>query len=81
MIRPGQTVAIPAGSRGIANIGLILREIAAYFSSIGAALPFIVPAMGSHGGGTVEGQVRMLQQSWQLPKNPSVFRFEPPWKQ
>lgn len=59
LIRPGQTVAIPAGSRGIANIGVILREIAAYFSSIGAA-PFIVPAMGSHGGGTVEGQVRML---------------------
>ena len=58
-IRPGQTVAIPAGRRGIANIGLILREIAAYFSSMGA-LPFIVPAMGSHGGGTVEGQVRML---------------------
>ena len=58
-IRPGQTVAIPAGSRGIANIGLILREIAAHFSSVGA-LPFIVPAMGSHGGGTVEGQLRML---------------------
>jgi hypothetical protein len=59
LIRPGQSVAIPAGSRGIANIGVILREIAAYFSSIGAA-PFIVPAMGSHGGGTVDGQVRML---------------------
>lgn len=59
IIAPGQTVAIPAGSRGIANIGLILREIAAYFSGLGA-LPFIVPAMGSHGGGTVEGQVRML---------------------
>ena len=29
-VRPGQTVAITAGSRGIANIGLILREIAAY---------------------------------------------------
>jgi len=59
VIRPGQTVAIPAGSRGIANIGLILREIAAYFSSLDA-LPFVVPAMGSHGGGTVEGQMRML---------------------
>ena len=59
MILPGQTVAIPAGSRGIANIGLILREIAAHFSAMGA-LPFVVPAMGSHGGGTVEGQVRML---------------------
>ena len=60
VIRPGQTVAIPAGSRGIANIGLILREIAAYFTSIGAA-PFIVPAMGSHGGGTADGQLRMLR--------------------
>ncbi len=59
IIRPGQSVAIPAGSRGIANIGLILREIAAYFTSIGAA-PFIVPAMGSHAGGTAEGQLRML---------------------
>jgi hypothetical protein len=59
VIRPGQTVAIPAGSRGIANIGLILREIARYFTSMGAA-PFIVPAMGSHGGGTVDGQLRML---------------------
>ncbi len=58
-IRPGQSVAIPAGSRGIANISLILREIAGYFKAIGA-LPFIVPAMGSHGGGTIEGQLRML---------------------
>ena len=58
-IRPGQSVAIPAGSRGIANIPLILREIASYFKAIGA-LPFIVPAMGSHGGGTIEGQLRML---------------------
>lgn len=58
-IRPGQSVAIPAGSRGIANIALILREIAAYFQSIGA-VPYLVPAMGSHGGGTVHGQVKML---------------------
>ncbi len=58
-IRPGQSVAIPAGSRGIANIALILRETVAYFQSIGAA-PFLVPAMGSHGGGTVHGQLKML---------------------
>lgn len=58
-IRPGQSVAVPAGSRGIANIALILRETVAYFKSIGAA-PFLVPAMGSHGGGTVHGQLRML---------------------
>ena len=60
IVRPGQTVAIPAGSRGITNIGLILREIAAYFTAIGAS-PFVVPAMGSHGGGTVEGQLKMLR--------------------
>ena len=58
-IRPGQSVAVPAGSRGIANIALILRETVDYFKSIGAA-PFLVPAMGSHGGGTVEGQLKML---------------------
>lgn len=58
-IRPGQTVAIPAGSRGVANIGVILREIAAHFTALGAK-PFLVPAMGSHGGGTAEGQVKLL---------------------
>ncbi|MGV2338085.1 MAG UNVERIFIED_CONTAM: nickel-dependent lactate racemase [Planctomycetaceae bacterium] len=58
-IRPGQSVAIPAGSRGVANIGLILREIAAHFTALGAK-PFLVPAMGSHGGGTAEGQVKLL---------------------
>jgi hypothetical protein len=59
-VRPGQTVAIPAGSRGVANIGLILREIAAWFKTLGAS-PFLVPAMGSHGGGTAEGQVKLLK--------------------
>lgn len=58
-IHPGQTVAIPGGSRGISNIPLILREVASYFKSIGA-IPFLVPAMGSHGGGTIEGQLKML---------------------
>ena len=58
-VRPGQTVAIPGGSRGIANIPLILKEIVSYFKSIDA-VPFLVPAMGSHGGGTVEGQLKML---------------------
>jgi len=58
-IRPGETVAIPAGSRGVANIAVILREIAAYFTALGAQ-PFLVPAMGSHGGGTAAGQLKML---------------------
>lgn len=58
-IKPGQTVAITAGSRGIANIAVILRAIVAHLKELGAR-PFLVPAMGSHGGGTVEGQVEVL---------------------
>lgn len=59
VVRPGQTVAITAGSRGIANLDVIIRQIAAHFLALGAR-PFIVPAMGSHGGGTVAGQVQLL---------------------
>ncbi|MHB1422181.1 MAG: nickel pincer cofactor-dependent isomerase, group 22 [Gemmataceae bacterium] len=59
-IKPGQTVALTAGSRGIANIPLVLRSTAAYLKKLGAK-PFLVPAMGSHGGGTVEGQRRIVE--------------------
>ena len=59
VVSKGQTVAIPAGSRGIANIAVILRECVRYFKSIQAS-PFIVPAMGSHGGGDVPGQLQVL---------------------
>ncbi|MFO0178126.1 MAG: lactate racemase domain-containing protein, partial [Planctomyces sp.] len=58
-VRAGQTVAITAGSRGIANIALILKGIVDHFRTLGAS-PFLVPAMGSHGGGTADGQVKML---------------------
>ncbi len=57
--KPGDTVAITAGSRGIANIGPILAAAVAAVRESGAE-PFIVPAMGSHGGGTAEGQVEVL---------------------
>jgi Lactate racemase N-terminal domain len=59
-IRSGQTVALTAGSRGIANIPLILRGTAAFLKRLGAR-PFLVPAMGSHGGGTAEGQRGILE--------------------
>jgi hypothetical protein len=59
-IRPGHTVALTAGSRGIANIPLILRATADYLKKLGAR-PFLVPAMGSHGGGTAEGQRQILE--------------------
>ena len=58
-IQPGQTVAITAGSRGIANIRFIIRAVVDHFKTIGAR-PYIVAAMGSHGGGTSEGQRRIL---------------------
>jgi len=59
-LKPGSRVAITAGSRGIANISLILAEAVAYFKRIGAK-PFLVAAMGSHGGGTVAGQRQVLE--------------------
>lgn len=59
-VRPGQTVAITAGSRGIANIHLIIRGAVQHFLAMGAK-PFIVPAMGSHGGGTAEGQREIIE--------------------
>ena len=58
-VKPGQRIALTGGSRGIANIALILKSAADYVKSIGAR-PFIFPAMGSHGGATAEGQTAML---------------------
>ncbi|MFH5181793.1 lactate racemase domain-containing protein [Paenibacillus sp. TAB 01] len=58
-ITPGTRVALTAGSRGIANIALILRSAVRVLKQMGAA-PFIVPAMGSHGGATAEGQLEVL---------------------
>lgn len=58
-IKPGARIAVTAGSRGIAGIALILKSVLAALQAAGAD-PFLVPAMGSHGGGTVEGQVAVL---------------------
>jgi len=59
-LRAGQTVAVTAGSRGVANIHRITRQVVASLKELGAE-PFIVPAMGSHGGGTPEGQRRIVE--------------------
>jgi len=58
-VRPGQRIALTGGSRGIANIALILKSAADYVKSIGGR-PFVFPAMGSHGGATAVGQTAML---------------------
>jgi Lactate racemase N-terminal domain len=60
IIKPGQTVALTAGSRGVANIATILRAAADYLRTLGAK-PFVIPAMGSHGGGTADGQLDVLR--------------------
>ncbi len=59
-VQPGQSVAITAGSRGITNIAEILRAAVEHFRALGAE-PFLVAAMGSHGGGTAEGQRQVLE--------------------
>ena len=58
-VKSGDRVALTAGSRQINNFPLILREVIAVFRERGCE-PFIVPAMGSHGGATAEGQRAVL---------------------
>ncbi len=58
-LRPGTRVAVGVGSRGIANLQDVVRAVVNGLRAAGAA-PFILPAMGSHGGGTAEGQIALL---------------------
>ncbi|MGI5835538.1 MAG: lactate racemase domain-containing protein [Chloroflexota bacterium] len=60
-VKPGQRIALTAGSRGVANIALILKTIADELKKLDAK-PFIVPTMGSHGGATPEGQVELIAE-------------------
>jgi len=59
-VRPGERIALSAGSRGIRDKAKVLRVIATRLKAL-SAKPFLVPCMGSHGGGTAEGQVKMLR--------------------
>jgi hypothetical protein len=59
-ISKGQRIAITAGSRGIANIPEILRTVVEEVKAAGG-VPFLIPAMGSHGGATAHGQVETLR--------------------
>ncbi|MBU1275716.1 MAG: nickel-dependent lactate racemase [Proteobacteria bacterium] len=58
-VRPGQRVAITAGSRGVTDMVKAIAAVAAFFKELGAE-PFVAPAMGSHGGATDQGQADML---------------------
>ena len=58
-LKPGASVAVGVGSRGIAGIAELVRDVVARLRAAGCE-PFIVPAMGSHGGATAEGQTAVL---------------------
>ena len=58
-LRPGAKIAVAVGSRGITNLQRIVAEALQALQGAGAK-PFIVPAMGSHGGATPEGQTALL---------------------
>ena len=60
MVKPGMRVALAVGSRGIADLEKIVRHVGAALLERGAK-PFIVPAMGSHGGGEAAGQRQVLK--------------------
>jgi hypothetical protein len=59
-IKRGAKIVVCVGSRGISNLPLIVHEVLAQLKLAGAE-PFIIPAMGSHGGATPEGQAGILE--------------------
>ena len=58
-VKSGESIAITAGSRGIANIDIIIKSVVNELRKLGSH-PFVFPAMGSHGGATDEGQIKVL---------------------
>lgn len=67
-LQAGQSVAIGVGSRGIASLAEIVKATVEAVQHLGG-IPFIVPAMGSHGGATDEGQRRVLAQYGITPES------------
>lgn len=59
-IKPGMRVAITAGSRGIDHMPEAIRILGSFIQARGA-YAFVIPAMGSHGGATAEGQRSILE--------------------
>src|SRR5215212_3188198 len=58
-IKPGARVCLTAGSRGVDRIAQVLKATVVEVKRLGAE-PFIIPAMGSHGGATAEGQLELI---------------------
>ena len=60
LFKPGEKIAVATGSRGITNLPLILKTIISFLKKNGNDV-IIIPAMGSHGGATAEGQIEILE--------------------
>jgi len=60
VVKPGSRIAVAVGSRGIASITECISTLVDALKECGAS-PFIIPAMGSHGGATPEGQAAVLR--------------------
>lgn len=58
-LAPGAKVAVGVGSRGISNLATVVAGVVRCLRSLGAE-PFIIPAMGSHGGAAAQGQIEVL---------------------
>ena len=67
-VQPGARVAVGVGSRGIRNLPLIVKTVVGLLKAHGAQ-PYIVPAMGSHGGATAEGQIGVLERLGVTPES------------
>jgi hypothetical protein len=67
-IKPGMSIAVTAGSRGISDICSVVQTVIELLQRQGAE-PFVVPAMGSHGGATAEGQMEILSSLGLTEKN------------
>jgi hypothetical protein len=70
-LKPGGRVAVTGGSRGVANIATVIRTTCDCLKALGAK-PFVVPAMGSHGGATAEGQLKVLAHYGITPESMEV---------
>lgn len=67
-LKPGATIAISSGSRGITDIVTIVTSLVNWIKAHGG-VPFLTPAMGSHGGATAEGQTQILEEYGLLETN------------
>src|SRR6476469_9362318 len=67
-LRPGASVAVGVGSRGLDNLVPVVRTVVAELRARGLE-PFIIPAMGSHGGATAEGQISLLHDYGITPES------------